>query len=155
MCLLWACSSLRLRSLRNYPHNRHLNCGGEEEGFLSSPIQLEKPGYEANLGARLYVVYIQWKFFQTPQDKPPLHAPTLLHSAALCNQTKVVEWLKQKAYPPNAKWRRELGHGKNVSHTQFAKSGMVDSILWTYVHYSSLLMITVRLTSRFFYMRLM
>ena len=44
-----------------------------------------------------------------------MSVPTLLHCAALNNHMNVAEWLKQKAYPPTAKLKRELDQDEHVS----------------------------------------
>ena len=46
--------------------------------------------------------------FSHSQESVPPTSPTLLHCAALNNQTAVVEWLQGRTYPPHTKCRRIL-----------------------------------------------
>ena len=63
---------------------------------------------------------LYWSYLvSSPQETIPPMAPTLLHCAALHNQTAVVEWLQQRAYPPHTKCRRILDLDGRVKDTVY------------------------------------
>lgn len=79
---------------------------------------------------------LYWSYLVSslPQETIPPMAPTLLHCAALQNQTAVVEWLQQRAYPPHTKCRRILDLDGRVHETTVYRAYKIIYTLQTNVH---------------------